>query len=148
MNDLAVVPFQPEHLIYLDMREHERETLDVQSLLVQMILPTSHCGSIISNGEVVAVMGIVLLWDGVFQVFVVPGKQVKNFGITYVRTIRRLLDAIQETHKPHRMQTWSKADTQTDRWMKLLGFTCEGDMRYFTVSKDDYRMWARYGDGR
>jgi len=146
MNKLEIRAFHPEHLLQLDLRQHERETLDIGSLLVQMCMPTSHCGTCFCGDEVIAVMGICLLWDGVFQVFVVPGKRVPEFGFRFALMVRRLLDTIQETHNPHRMQTWSLADDPTDKWMKALGFTQEGSMRYFTNKQDTYNMWARYRD--
>lgn len=142
-------PFKPSDLIGIEMREHERETLNLDNFFAMAMSPMSHCATMFDiQNNILAIVGLCELWDGVLQVFVLPSIHVSRCGVGFVRAIKRLLDSIQESHKPHRMQTWSLDDDQTNNWMKALGFTCEGKMLYFTNNKHDYCMWARYGNGR
>lgn len=147
MSNYRVEVFKPSDLVDIDMREHERETINIDNLMFQMCLPNSQCGTMFANdGTIICLVGICELWNGVFQVFVIPSRDMRKYGVGVVRQVRRLLDSIQISHKAHRMQSWSLDDTQTNKWMETLGFTCEGKMLYFTNNKHDYNMWARYGD--
>lgn len=133
-----LVPFKPDHLDIFDMRSHEAGNMDVAYLL-----GVPNAFSLICAGRIVAVIGYYELWKGVLDVFVVPSIHVPQHKKSLVKLVRGALNRLWTDLGLHRIQTSSLADEETDRWMRHLGFHCEGTMVRYTKDGLDYRMWAR-----
>lgn len=144
MNDFIIVPFQVADIFKIDLREHDKQVLSLHDLAVMLSAPNSFAGTCTSDGEIVAIIGVTVLWDGVAEVYVLPGKTLPSVGFKLVRTLMRYMDAVSKTHRLHRIQTTARDDAATEKWMKTLRFTKEGDLKQFTKNKDNYCMWARY----
>lgn len=134
-----------EHLGRFEMRDYE-----------QMNLPTKNLEAIVSNyvadalidknGDIMAIVGFYIMWEGVADVFAIPSKNV-NAKVSYVLHVRRELDRIMIEYNLRRLQTFSLDDDQTNRWMEILGFKKEGTLEKFSSKGDDYNVWARLSDG-
>lgn len=135
------VPFQPAHLDLLVLREHEERCVEVRQFLQTITVGTV---TLVDDGRVIAIMGMYLLWTGVLEVFVLPSVYVGLRPVGYCLFVRKILDRLIKADPTlHRVQTRSLDDEQTNRWMEMLGFTCEGNMEAYTSNKDNYKMWAR-----
>lgn len=141
MNRIQQVPFKPEHMDVLIMREHERELID-PAKFTEMALK-NNCFTFLINGVPLCLVGWVKLWHGVADVFVVPSVHVPYFPKSFYKAVKHYLDILEQDVGLRRMQTTSLADDETDSWMEHLGFKCEGTLEQYTINKLDYRMWAR-----
>ena len=147
MNSL-VLSYDPQKLLEIDVRLHERQVTEVTSLLCMCkeLAAQEQCASLVAeDGTVVAILGYIKLWQGCLEVFIVPSEHVAKYAKGFVQAVKHHLAEIQERENAHRLQTASWAELQTDSWMSHLGFTCEGTLRQYTKNRLDYRMWAKYG---
>lgn len=144
MSDLVIVPFQIADIFKIDLREHDKHVLNLHDLAVMLSAPNSFAGTCFYEGDLIAIIGVTVLWEGVAEVYVLPGKTLPQVGFKIVRTLMRYMEAVSQTHKLHRIQTTARDDAATEKWMKTLRFTKEGSLKCFTKNKDDYCMWARY----
>lgn len=126
----------------IELRDHEKQLLNFAKLCEA--IKYGHFNTLLSNeGLIVAVVGYIEPMKGVLDVMVIPSIHVPDFALPFLRYVKTVLNSVAATVPAHRMQTFSKADPQTDKWMKILGFECEGTMKQFTTDKQDYRIWAR-----
>lgn len=143
MNRLQVIPFQAGHATLIELREHERELIDVENLA--SLGERGQCATLMCDGRILGIIGFHIVFSGVIYVFVIPSIYVPLYPIPFVWTCRQYIKVLGELPalNVHRMETRSLADDNTDRWMKLLGFKCEGTLEKYTANKLDYRMWAK-----
>lgn len=128
---------------YPQIREHERGLTDVERLV--RLRDSSHLAIMTYNEEMVAIVGYQVIWEGVVEVFVIPSVHVPRHRKRFFREVKGWFCTLHENHDLHRIQTYSRADPQTDSWMEHLGFVSEGTLVGYSQNKDDYRMWAKYG---
>lgn len=147
MSKIESLPFSRSHAFMIDLRDQEKELLDARYLVAVSEMENASCATLMCDGRILAIVGFKEIWEGVVEVFVVPSKYIPYHKVAFVRRIKRYLNNLQEDLGLHRMQTASLADEATDRWMQALGFVCEGTLVRYTSTQQNYRMWARYGDG-
>lgn len=135
-------PYTHEHLQRLDMRDYERAiaSMDRYAALAGEMATSA---AIIADGNVIGIMGMTFIWSGVIEVFLLPSNAAPQYALEFVRYVRRTLDNLFNDTHAHRMFTYSRADEQTDKWMRALGFELEGTLRQHTQTGEDYRVWAR-----
>ncbi len=142
MSSITSKPSTPEHLNDLQVRDHELNYIGLDNLAGLIAGSTSVTYFI--EDKPVAIVGYIKVWPGTIEVFVIPDKRLKEHGYKVVRHLKKILTIMLEDLPIHRMQTDSLADDETDKWMRVLGFTCEGTMPYYTPEKHTYRRWGRY----
>lgn len=141
-NVLTTKVFEPAHLLGMQLREHEAERLDLEKLVA--VAFAGQAQTIYVNGEAVCIIGYYHIFPSVIELFVVPTVRMPAYALTVIRELKMFLDMLKTDPflKVHRIQTASIADAQTDKWMRLFGFQCEGTLRQFTEDRLDYRMWS------
>jgi hypothetical protein len=146
---MKAIQFNREHLNLIVAREYERDNLiphlGEQFFSLAERLP--YCYSLVADGRIVACIGSFPLWDGVFEAWQIPSVYVKNYILEYCETVRGILDGAAKRERVWRIQTASPADELHDRWMKFIGFECEGTLKEYSRLKADFRLWARRYDG-
>jgi hypothetical protein len=148
---MKILPFHREHLKLIEAREYEREKLlpFVGEVFLNAAECSPYCFSLVADGRVIACIGCFQLWDGVLEAWQIPSVYVQDYVISYCRVIRGLLNDAANRTGGRRIQTSSPADELHDRWMKFIGFTCEGTMKEYSRFGLDYRLWSRrYPYGR
>ncbi len=134
-------PFMAVDIENIELREHECE-IEVRRMAARDWTPAA--STLVHDGNIVAIIGYYVLWDGVIEVFVIPSRHLHTCAFQYVRYMKRMVDRLAtDDCTLHRIQTRSLADDCTDKWMKLLGFEKEGVLKRFTSNQKDYNMWAR-----
>lgn len=134
-----------EQLKCLEMRAHEQELISPERLRkLRDVANTTLVQD--RTGLIVAMIGYLTLWPGVIEVFVIPSIHVHKYPIAFVKNIRGWLVTLRENAELHRIQTSSLADEATDRWMRCMGFVCEGTLVGYTEKRHDYRMWRHDGN--
>ena len=145
-----IVPFQVEHLEVFNMRESDakRLAMDPRTADKMIALANMHTGgTLFYDGRIVGIFGYYEMWPGVIELWAFPSVYAKRYAMIYLRSVKRYLNGIVESFKPHRVQTCALADELHDEWMKFLGLECEIDiLRQYSADKQDYRMWSKiYG---
>lgn len=133
-----IVPFKMAHLDIIEIREHEQQILDLNKL--NIIADMGNCFTFICDGRIITVYGFYFDMPGVLQVFLIPSIYVKQYAKTFLKYIKSTIQ-IPKVLEAHRVQTISRANEETDRWMEYLGFVCEGTLINYIMG-EDYRMWA------
>jgi len=88
--------------------------------------------------------GIVPLWDGVAEGWVISSKRIFTKRIKASRLIRKRTDLLCANNKVWRLQTAVKANFKTGlRFAEFLGFNNEGLMRAYGPDKTNYYRMAK-----
>lgn len=141
MNSFDTKPFEIEHLDHLKLREFDHGNISKAD--IETVSKSSEMFTIFVDDEVTALVGYMKKWEGVYEVFVFPGEQTNKYPVLYVYKIRRFLNLITRDFGMRRIQTISPANEESDRWMRALGFVCEGTLVGYTAGGVDCRQWAR-----
>lgn len=140
------IPFAAGHLDQIEVREHEKETwLAWQQLRVhfETIEKMGTAMTMVHDDKIITCAGYWVVWPGVCEVWQIPSIHVASCAVQYGREMRRYIKALQETFNLHRIQTNSPHDLTHIRWMTFLGFKCEGELKQYTMNKENYLIWAR-----
>ncbi len=138
-NKIKGIPFRAEHFEVLEMRQHEREILNIQELAKAIL--HGHANTYIIGPDVLCIAGYVQKWEGVLEVYIVPSKHINKYALAFQRLVKETLDRWLIDN--HRLQTASISNVDSDRWMESLGFKCEGILEQYTCLRQDYKQWAK-----
>lgn len=138
----------------IELREQEEKNLQgapLLSLSLQAYLQQGTLGAFVDGDTVVALAGYYEPWPGLWEVFIYPSKHVPEYGMMFARYVRKVLHGLiknRNKHVPvHRVQTEALDDRLHNRWMKFMGFTCDGLMRKYSPTQQDYKLWSIVLDG-
>lgn len=138
--------FHPEHLKLMSVHNKGIERLFSYTDWVDNFSEVDGRGdavTILYNERILVCAGHIQLWPGVAEIWAIPSECVAEHTLVFNRAIKRYVESLAKTYNYHRMQTYSFNDSVHDRWMKWLGFECEGILKKYTYNKLDYKMWAR-----
>ena len=144
--EVKIVPFSLDHFDLIDLRPSEQSRMKADPKMAEKLSALSthgYGGTMLYDGRVIAIFGYIMLWPGVIEVWSFPSIHVKQYSMQYLRTLKRYLDSLSEIHDIHRLQSTAISDDTHDRWMKFLGFTCEGLLRQFSADKVDHKIWGQ-----
>jgi len=137
------VVFHPEHLKLMDMREFEREKV-CPFLPVEKLAEFGELSrTLIHDGRIITCIGMVPMWEGVFECWQIPSAYVHKYRIAYVKAFNGLILRYCKPYGVRRLQTHSPADDLHDAWMRFMKFECEGTLKGFSRFGQDYRIWRR-----
>lgn len=141
-----IVPFRAEHIELMELRDYEKELFEMGlgNKLVALA-EIGMGGTLLHDGRIIGAFGYMELWQGVYEVWIIPSIYVSQYATIFGKRVKKLLDTIAKTHEVHRFQTTSPSDALHDKWMRFLGFECEtpDGMKNYTVNKNEYKMWSR-----
>lgn len=149
--DHRIIPFHMDHLSILDLRPQEKEELDADPNLLTKIAQFGEYGlawTLIAEGRVICIAGWMKVYNGVFETWSLPSIYVKEYRYArlYLTQLVRFRKILEAEFTPHRIQSASIADPETDHFMRFCGFTEEGIMPMYSANKKTYKMWGRtYG---
>ena len=100
----------------------------------------------LADGEIVACGGILPLWKGVGEAWVISSELVPKYPLFFHRTISWMLDHLIEKMKLVRVQTTVHSKHERSiKWVERMGFVNEGLMRKY-IAGEDYIRFARVED--
>jgi len=137
-----MIPFKKEHLECMEIREHERAILAQDVHKGEGLEQSVIARTVIVNGQIVACYGIAINVFGSGDVWLIPSIHLPKHRITFLRYVTDLIRDWQAVLDIKRMQTASPDDVMHNRYMKFLGFECEGTMKKYALGVD-YKMWGR-----
>lgn len=146
MTEFKSVKFRADHLDLMELRPEELAGSSLENAKKRIAGFAGESEQALTytyDGRIIAIMGFIILWDGVIQGWVVPTTYVYTVPVGFAKTVKRYIESLAETFRCHRFQTGSYDDPMHARWMKFLGFESEGVSRQFTPDKRDYVNYAR-----
>lgn len=98
--------------------------------------------TLIKGGDILAIGGIVPMWPGVGEVWLMRSTLVDDNGLTVAREVKKAL----AEHGKHfwRLQAACAAnDDVCHRWLEWLGFEREAELKMFGPDKSDFVQYRR-----
>jgi hypothetical protein len=146
-DNFKVVPYQRSHGDYIIHFGMNEKLMDVDASYQNNRIDHEEPGmafTLLHNDLPVVSGGVILLWDGVGEGWVMSSKRIFDYKITAASIIKKRLDLICENNKIWRLQTSVKAKFTTGiRFATWLGLTKEGLMRKFGPDGSDYYKMAK-----
>ena len=103
----------------------------------------THYAETIEDGEIMAVMGIIRMWNGVGQGFVVTSKNYSG-GIRYTRAVIAFVNRGMKELNLHRLQTYIDVRwMESARFAELVGLYSECLLRKMSPDGADLFLYAR-----
>lgn len=134
---IQVVPFKPEHLEKIDLKENYS-----QGDCPKTVANTAF--TLMAGDEVIAVIGGFPFVPGVIHFWAFISKQVRKYPVEFHKTCLDILDWYEKSENPRRIQWEVRADYVMGRkWAESLGLTCEGLMRKWGPDGADHYLYAR-----
>jgi hypothetical protein len=94
----------------------------------------------LTNGQPIACGGILIMWKGVGEGWVVTSHLVEEHPILFAKTVWRGLEDIIKKHKLERVQTLVDAEHKvSQKWVTRMGFHKEGLMVKYIGGRDYFR---------
>ena len=110
----------------------------------QLRICDSNTYTAVLNGEVVGIGGVVVLWKGVGEAWVILSRNCQNKPIEMFLCIKRVYKALIQSCELNRIQVVVRVDfPQSIKMIEKLGFEREGLMRRYCPDGCDAYMYAR-----
>lgn len=144
---MKVVPLVPEHLDLIEFRQSEVDRFQADPVGWNKVLSLARYGkggAIVHDHKIIALIGYYEMWPGNVHIWAYPSAHVKDYAMMYLRTCKRYLNSIIQSHQPRRMESTALADDLHTRWMEFLGFRNEtpNGMLNYSVLGETFNMWG------
>lgn len=96
------------------------------------------------NGDIIAIGGIAIPWQGVGAGWVLTSELLLKHKIWTHRKIRDIIMLAEDAYNLHRIETVILKDHKVSmKWAERLGFKKEGLLRKYNSNKQDHWIYAR-----
>lgn len=93
------------------------------------------------NGQIIAMIGMVELWRGVAEIWMLTTDHVENNKLFFYKQTLNLMKKYSD--KLHRIQCVTHIDNErSEKWLVRMGFKFEGIMKSYGADKADYKRFA------
>ena len=139
-----LIPFKPDHLELIELRDQEREQLDSGGLdgVFEYRANDGIAWTLIIDGRVIACFGITEM-GGVADIWMMSSIYVKEYGRRVSVMTRSILNNYIEDTEPRRVQTTCMNNAVDIRFMEWMGLEQEGVLRKSGSSGEDLVMMSR-----
>jgi|TARA_A100001391_G_scaffold189885_1_gene161724 hypothetical protein len=146
-DNFEIVPYNTQHgdeMIEFGLND---KLMDIDANFTENRIDFALVGlsfTLLHNNNPVCSGGIVPLWNGVAEGWVISSKRIYKERIRASRLIRKRTDLLCAANKIWRLQTAVKSNFKTGlRFAEFLGFKNEGLMKAYGPDKTDYYRMAR-----
>ena len=146
-DNYRIVPYNTQHgdeMIEFGLND---KLMDIDANFTENRIDFALAGlsfTLLHNNNPVCSGGIVPLWNGVAEGWVISSKRIYKERIRASRLIRKRTDLLCAANKIWRLQTAVKSNFKTGlRFAEFLGFKNEGLMKAYGPDKTDYYRMAR-----
>lgn len=139
------IPFDPRHPSIMAAQPGPRDAQREEAELYAEVARHGPCHSAVRDGRLICSAGLTRMWPGRYIAWMVTSAQAtaRDMGFA-LRDIRRFLDDAQADPQYQRIEaTVDAAFAAGRRWVKRLGFVCEGVMEAFDANGRDCILFAR-----
>ena len=147
MDKFEIVPYKPDHgnqMIEFGLND---KLMDHDATFKENRIDFALVGlsfTLLCNSEPICSGGIIPLWNGSAEGWVISSKRIFKNRIRASRLIRKRTDLLCANNNIWRLQTAVKADFKIGlRFAEFLGFKNEGLMTGYGPDKSDYYRMAR-----
>ena len=148
MVNYKIIPYHKEHgdeIIALGMND---KLMEIDASFTENRLDTAIAGlsfTLLINNNIVLAGGIIPLWHGVAEGWVMCSQRVSDHKITAAASVKKRLDYLCLNNKIRRLQTAVKEEFLTGvRFAEWLGLQKEGLMKYYGLDQTNYWRMAKY----
>lgn len=100
--------------------------------------------TVLLGNEIIGILGIVELWDGVAEVTMVPSDKFYALKKSMLKVSRDLIALAFDTFSLHRLQAMTLASEPSHgRFMEALGFSLEGTLNAYGAERQTVHMYAK-----
>jgi len=146
--DESIVSLRHDHLMKIDYNEDTKEYIKNIPNYIDYLWANAEAGSSwagIGRGKVVAAFGIKPIWNGLAEMWMIPGTDIGRHTISIVRGAKVLTNSAIKDYDLKRLQIGVRTENDTAfRFAKSLGFGVESVMKRFGPEGADYYMMARF----
>lgn len=143
---MNIIPFRPAHAIELEHGPLKIETERPAQDLTQHYQLAADNGlsfSAIVNGWVIASAGLMPLWPGVAEAWLLASNRIDQHAIAIGRAVRTRFRQMIDAEQLHRVQAAIRSDTPSlVRLPQWLGMKHEGHMLAYDQFGADYERYA------
>ena len=138
---MIVVPFESWHLDFITpLWPVMKDGLALEK--------TSISYTAIDEGRPVVIAGVIPIWQGVAESYLIPSALFPKHKIQCIKYIRLNQEFLRRELNLHRLQTTVPAElTQAIRWLEWLGYERESTLRMWGPDKRDHYRYVRFFDG-
>lgn len=139
---LEIIPFEPEHLELIAAREPDLSVLrsmpDAKKLAAEYA-ERGPCWTGFWDGQAMAAVGIVILWNHVAEGWALTSDLVRQHPCAFHRAVCHKLRYVMQKYELNRLQLSIQHSNLVSRmWAYRLGFRNEGRMKKFGPEGEDY----------
>ncbi len=144
--NLSIIPFKTEHGLTMTRGIMNDPNVQIDKVWEEHLHHLEEPGksfTAIYNGECIVSGGVTLLWEGVYEGWVMASDKVWNYPVATARVVKKALEQLIEENKIVRLQTTVKKNFKLGhRFAKWLGLENEGIMKKY-ISNEDHIRYAR-----
>ena len=131
--------YKPEHLDRMKIRFPESEFSSVDEMKALSNMKPSY--ALVIDDQVICIFGMVTLWEGVAEFWLIPGVLIERYKKTFFKAIKIAHERMMEFNNIQRLQCICFTGNERSRkWIERNGFVVEGIMKKYRHGKDFYRM--------
>jgi hypothetical protein len=142
-----IVPFQPGHLLNMDLREDELRYVDLIPNWYQYLIESAEpelTWTALRDNEPYLCFGLHPMWAGVSEVWMVTGRNISRNPIALVKGARHIFDTCQERLGIRRLQIAVRKHNETAyKFAKAVYFDVESVMTKYGPEGEDYFLMTR-----
>lgn len=116
-----------------------------------MQVPDNNCYTVIFEGQIVAVGGMIVLWEGVGELWLMLTAECRKngiFGVIALSAIRDKVEELIENNNIRRAQSMIRTDfPQAIKMIESFGFRREGLLEQYCPDKGDVYIYAQIMKG-
>ena len=144
---VTLVPFQAAHLSVMKIGNDQRRTISKAISFerqMEMQANMGHAITAIVHGRPVACFGVVDIWEGVAEMWLLIEERGRKLPISLTKIAIAYRDYIVIAKNLHRLQITVKcSDKRAFGWAKLIGFTEECVMKRYDSNANDFYLMSR-----
>lgn len=142
---IDIVPFETTHLDSLRLQPAQERFLFYFDFEYADFLKTAGPSfSAVKDGQVLACAGLIKQWENRAIAWSLLNG---NLGVEFIK-VHRAVDRFLKLSEFNRIEAYVDANFgQGHRWIKRLGFECEGTMKQFNPDGSDACLYARLRNG-
>ena len=145
--DYKLIPFHYTHLNMMEFRESEYSLINSFIDYEEKIKTCPVEGLSFSGvcfGDIVCCFGIIPLWQGVYEAWLLPCKDLTKNKLRFHKSILKFFDYVADRLNIHRLQiNVNRQNCLAYKWAKKCYFTEEGLLREYGPDKSDFYIMSR-----
>lgn len=143
-----LIPFQPEHATMMQLRSVEagyRERFAAETWAALQARPRQGpCFTALLHGSPIAAFGLVRMWPGVAEAWMLTDEAIKRHGLPLTRAARKFFACAEQSERLHRLQiTCDVRFFGAVEWAQVVGFRVEARLHRYGPDGTDHVMLVR-----